>query len=267
MKHAFFFDIDGTLYDNQFHEFSEGLLEEFDYLRKNHHADLYLLSSRSPFETIHLPDAFLDYPYAGIVLEGGAAIYGRNQSLIDAWLIPNEDIKKIHEFCRDKELLWRYSGPDGNYFNSRPDENTRLHWRKLYLTCPITKEWQGDDVCNILIWTSTKKQQQEIQELLPESSLVIYPDCVEIRARNISKENAVKVLKKNLNYEKVICVGDGPNDVEMLKAADYSLAVGNACEEAREAADEIIPAVYEGGVAKWLKERREKEEKHATTDN
>lgn len=257
-KQAYFFDIDGTLYDNQFHQISDGLLEEFDALRQQGD-DIYLMSSRSPYEAVHLPKSFIDYPYAGIILEGGAAIYdGVSKKLIDARLIPNEDVRRVHRFCRDHHLLWRYSGPDGNYFNSEPDDSTRLHWRRLYLIAPPAREWKGDDVCNLLIWTADPALQQEIQALLPDSSLVLYPDCIEVRARGISKESTVQHLKTGRGYQTVICAGDGPNDVEMLRQADYGVAVGNACREAREAADEVIGSVGTGGVSTWLNERRTK---------
>ncbi|MBF0579492.1 HAD family phosphatase [Erysipelotrichaceae bacterium RD49] len=257
MKEAYFFDIDGTLYDNQYHEIDPNLVKEFDYLRENG-ADLYLMSSRSPFEMVHLPDEFIDYPYRGIVLEGGAAIYGHDQNLVDAWLIPGADIKKIRNYCRDHDLLWRYSGPDGNYFNRKEDLATRTHWRKLYLTVPKVKEWKGDDVCNILIWTKDDHQKQELETLLADNSVVIYPDCIEVRAKGVSKENMVRQLKKKFGYRKVYCVGDGPNDVNMLFEADCGVAMKNACQEAKAAADQVIGAVGEAGVTNWLKNRREK---------
>lgn len=264
MKEAYFFDIDGTIYDNKFHEIDPDLFREFGYLQENG-ADLYLMSSRSPYETIHLPEEFLEYPFAGIILEGGGAVYGKDLDLVDAWLIPGSDIKKIRNYCRDHDLLWRYSGPEGNYFNRKEDLATRTHWRKLYLTVPKVKEWKGDDVCNILIWTRDENQKRELQELLTDNSVVVYPDCIEVRAKGISKENIIRILRRKKGYQRVICVGDGPNDVNMLREADCGVAMKNACKEAREAADVVIGSVGEGGVTVWPKNRRERGIHHELT--
>lgn len=255
MKQAMFFDIDGTLYYNKFHQIDDHILEEFDELRKEG-IDLYLLSSRSPHEIVHLPGEFLNYPYSGLILEGGAAVYDQNQNLVDAWLIPGDDIKKIKDYCKDNNLIWRYSGPDGNYFDTEPDPYVRFHWRRLYMICPRVKKWKGDDVCNVIVWTNDPKKQEEITRLLPEDSLVRYSDCMEIRAKGVSKEHIVERFRDHYGYRKVTCVGDGMNDLEMIRQADVGVAVRNAHREVKEAADLVIGPVSENGVSEWLRSRR-----------
>ncbi|UNT92828.1 HAD family hydrolase [Allobaculum sp. Allo2] len=99
MKHVYLFDIDGTLYNNKFHEIDSHLTEEFQYLVDQ--GDLiYLVSSRSPYEMAHLPAEFIRFPFSGMILEGGAAIYDENKQLVDARLIRNSDVKTIRNFCR-----------------------------------------------------------------------------------------------------------------------------------------------------------------------
>lgn len=257
MTHIYLFDIDGTLYSNKYHEIDPELLQEFQILH-DRGDKIYLVSSRSPYEMRHLPLSFLQFPFNGLVLEGGAASYDQDKGLIDARLIPNEDVKAVRNYCRDNELLWRYSGPDGNFFNSEEDPAVRTHWRKLYMTTPMVKPWIGDDVCNILIWTKDEKQQHEIRELLPESSLVFYSSCVEIRAKGVSKEDVLERIRKNNEPCRIFSFGDGMNDIEMLKRADHGVAVGNACDAVKAAADEVIDPVWDNGVTKWLKLQRQR---------
>ncbi|MFR7638641.1 MAG: HAD hydrolase family protein [Allobaculum sp.] len=255
MKHVYLFDIDGTLYNNKFHEIDSHLTEEFQYLVDQ--GDLiYLVSSRSPYEMAHLPAEFIRFPFSGMILEGGAAIYDENKQLVDARLIRNSDVKTIRNFCRENHLLWRYSGPDGNFFNSEAPKEVRHHWRKLYMVTPKTKEWVGDDVCNIIIWTDDSQTRDAIAALLPDSSKVFYSKCVEIRAPGISKESTLEKLSRHHEPCMTIAVGDGLNDVKMIKAAGYGVAVGNAKKAAKEAADEVIGSVQEEGVSSWLKKRR-----------
>lgn len=255
MKNAIFFDIDGTLYFNKFHRLDTGILEEFDQLKKDGF-DIYLLSSRAPFEIVHLPQEFLHYPYAGMILDGGAEIYDHDQNLLYASPLEEDDIHKIKDYCQKNDLLWRYSSPNGNYFNSKPDDSVRYHWRKLYMNTPIVKKWEGDQACNVIIWTSDPTKQEEIVKLLPDNSIVCYPSCVEIRTKGISKEDTIRKFRKEKGYRKVICVGDGMNDVEMLKVADLGVAVGNARQVVKDAADLVIGEVSENGVSTWLRSRR-----------
>ncbi|UNT96583.1 HAD hydrolase family protein [Allobaculum mucilyticum] len=252
MKNIYLFDIDGTIYDNKFHQIDPGFLDECSKRMKQ--GDLiFLVSSRSPFEMVHLPQEFLKFGFSGIILEGGAANYGGTMELNDARLIPNEMIRKIRDYCRERHLLWRYSGPDGNYFNTPAKPKVRTHWRKLYLVTPGVKEWVGDDVCNILIWTDDERQKEEIKNLLPEGSIVTYTHVVEIRAKSISKERFVNKIRKQNPGCRIYAFGDGLNDIGMLKAADYSCAVSNASLPVQDAASEVIGSVRDHGVSEWLK--------------
>lgn len=67
------------------------------------------------------------------------------------------------------------------------------------------------------------------------------PYC-EIFAKNAGKGNGVKGLMTWLNCERerVICVGDGVNDLPMVRAAGLGLAVSNACPQLLAEADAVI---------------------------
>ena len=53
--------------------------------------------------------------------------------------------------------------------------------------------------------------------------------------------------------ERTYCVGDGRNDIDMLKEADVGIAMGNACEELKKVADIVIGCVDEDGIYTYLK--------------
>lgn len=52
-----------------------------------------------------------------------------------------------------------------------------------------------------------------------------------------------------------VAFGDGANDAGMLRLADLGVAMGNAFEPAKEAADLICKSVFEDGVADFLESR------------
>jgi hydroxymethylpyrimidine pyrophosphatase-like HAD family hydrolase len=45
-----------------------------------------------------------------------------------------------------------------------------------------------------------------------------------------------------------IAVGDGLNDIDMLKASKIGIAVGNACEELKSVADMVTGNIEDGGI-------------------
>ncbi len=81
-------------------------------------------------------------------------------------------------------------------------------------------------------------------------------DCIDIMNKNVSKGNSLEDLTRmlGLKAEEVAAVGDGNNDLEMIKFAGKSAAVANAEEVIREKADYITASNNEDGVAEFIEE-------------
>jgi Cof subfamily protein (haloacid dehalogenase superfamily) len=79
-------------------------------------------------------------------------------------------------------------------------------------------------------------------------------DNFEIMSKGTSKGNAVKVLADfyGLKKEDVICIGDGENDLSMIKYAGMGIAMGNATQYVKEVADYITDTNENDGVAKAI---------------
>ena len=69
-----------------------------------------------------------------------------------------------------------------------------------------------------------------------------------------SKANAVKRLRHMTGADRVVAFGDNLNDLPMLRVADVAVAVDNAVDEVKAAADIIIPANTTDSVAKFILE-------------
>lgn len=70
-----------------------------------------------------------------------------------------------------------------------------------------------------------------------------------------SKENAVRFLRETYGFRKIIGFGDNYNDLPMFKVCDLRVAVKNANDEVKAAADYICESCDEDGVVKWIAER------------
>lgn len=77
---------------------------------------------------------------------------------------------------------------------------------------------------------------------------------VHIQPRNISKLDGIQayLAHSGLQPDRIIAIGDGSNDVEMLQHADLALGVAGGHSEALDVADVIIPHPTEGGWASVL---------------
>lgn len=70
----------------------------------------------------------------------------------------------------------------------------------------------------------------------------------------VSKGSALEDLRVELGVpaEATLAVGDGGNDVEMLRWAGLGVAMGHAPDEVKAAADEVTGSVHEDGLAQVL---------------
>lgn len=78
------------------------------------------------------------------------------------------------------------------------------------------------------------------------------PLCMDIMRKGVSKANAIRVLaeeKLGVRMDEVMALGDQENDMPMLKAAGYSVAMGNGVDFVKREADFVTKTNDENGVA------------------
>jgi Cof subfamily protein (haloacid dehalogenase superfamily) len=82
----------------------------------------------------------------------------------------------------------------------------------------------------------------------------IYTDetWLEIHPKDATKANAILALKEMLCCDRIVCFGDGKNDIPMFLIADEAYAVANAEPELKAIASAVIESNEDDGVAKWL---------------
>jgi Cof subfamily protein (haloacid dehalogenase superfamily) len=77
------------------------------------------------------------------------------------------------------------------------------------------------------------------------------PYFLELASPNVTKASGLKFVAGHLGFavERTVAFGDGENDVELLEAAGYAVAVANAHERVLAVADFVCPRPEDEGVA------------------
>lgn len=95
-----------------------------------------------------------------------------------------------------------------------------------------------------------------LREALGERANVTrsYPEFVEILNPRVDKGDALRFVAAHLDIEmsQVAAVGDSWNDVALLRASSFGIAMGSAPAELRQVADAVVSDVHEDGVAEAL---------------
>lgn len=101
----------------------------------------------------------------------------------------------------------------------------------------------------------------DAQELVPAlraaglTAIATRPDWVDVTLGGVSKATAVERLRQDLGIpiERTVAIGDGENDIELLRWAWRGVAMGNASSTVQDAADEVTDTIDEMGAVQVLR--------------
>lgn len=101
----------------------------------------------------------------------------------------------------------------------------------------------------------------DLRHRVPSCSVMVYHDIfdpnegyLEIFTAGTSKAAAIRQLASELGATRVVVFGDNRNDMAMMQAADYSVAVENAFPEVKAIASEVIGPNTADSVPHWIEQ-------------
>ncbi|TFG81933.1 MAG: hypothetical protein E4G74_03415, partial [Erysipelotrichales bacterium] len=213
---------------------------------------LGLLTSRTPEETIHVPGEFIALMDT-LLWSAGSVVVENNTTVVHS--IDPDDVAIAIDYARRNHLVVRYStGTEGHFDGWTQPDYTAL-FQHLYRIVPDVKEWHSDPCVNLLIFCE-EKEKQELADLLKRSHPIKMPRSLEVTPFGIDKGTTLveQCRRWNIPVESSIAFGDGINDICMLKAAGIGVAMGNANEEVKAAADMICGRIEDDGLYDCVKE-------------
>ena len=138
---------------------------------------------------------------------------------------------------------------------------------------PLKKFFLGDEGyrCNddeaLLIFSMNKYPvlkaiADDLKASVATCSVMLYHDIfdesegyLEIFTAGTSKAAAIRELAREVGAGRVVVFGDNRNDIAMMQAADYSVAVGNAFPEVKAVASVVIGPNTADSVARWIEKQ------------
>lgn len=182
--------------------------------------------------------------------------------VIDNTLIPNDDAIKICKFIETTDYYFHTYIED--YFVAEKETKyTKMYASFCNCHYEICRQKLSEYLKRtgymppkIVIFAEPEEVEAliiKVREKFGDKYLVntSKPWLVEIVSKDINKAMAIKklALKYNIKQEEIICIGDSANDAPMLEFAGLGAAVSNCTEDAKKAADIIVPSCDEDGVA------------------
>ena len=106
--------------------------------------------------------------------------------------------------------------------------------------------------------SSVREKRQELERLFAEKLYITQsaPRLLEMMHPDVSKDKALRIITQRAGIapEEVVAFGDNHNDIGMLRFAGLGVAMGNASDEVKEAADYVTSSNADNGVARVIEE-------------
>ena len=271
MGKLIFLDIDGTL-AMPGKPVGQNTLRAIAKARENGHK-VFLCTGR--------PACIVPREIAAVPTDGGIYVAG-GRAVVDGKLVYDHPLRQdlleeIEETFQQLGVYYEYECDSHVYMSSIPikeDETNPLEGGfamafgqnvDLGVMVPMAEHKEDETIYKIPYVTSPASRQEEIQAALTkEARNVVFgglfdnsPYTVgEVNDIHNSKADAMLAICEALGVRPEDCIafGDSMNDMEIVKAAGIGVAMGNADEALKAAADRICESCEEEGVA-WEFER------------
>ena len=252
-------DVDGTLIDS-----SEKITPDFDELKAlicGNDLRFSLATGRS-LELIDMYMKKLEITEA-VLINNGAGARQNGRVLWDEFLPPlcvKEAVKAADRM--DMAVFMCYGDYETAYrHNAYIQREIDVFGRYNHFYIPLESEWGSLKLERVML--TDPKKPGNIEALLPylepyrdQLEIIQYDDRhIDVMKKGVSKGRALCRLAEELglSLDEIMVIGDGVNDLEMIREAGIGVAVGNASPLLKENADYVCRESNTKGVIETVR--------------
>ncbi|MBD1378952.1 Cof-type HAD-IIB family hydrolase [Metabacillus arenae] len=248
-----FFDIDGTIFNHNTNSIAESTIEAIQAL--NHKGIKTIISTgRTRQNCIDVAEK------VGITnfINVNGNYVTIDEKVIHKTAISLETLKKFDEFARSNNHCFYYCGEMDNNISSANHPYTEKHFNQHYLK--QMKSEADFHLKNEVLQIALLCEHEYLPLYHPQFNDLTFKPWISIGTDIFVKgQSKAKGIEKVLAYynfhaDEAIAFGDGVNDIEMLQYVGTGIAMGNANDEVKSAANIVAKSIDEDGIFHSLKQ-------------
>ncbi|MDR0988983.1 MAG: Cof-type HAD-IIB family hydrolase [Prevotellaceae bacterium] len=256
MIKALFFDIDGTLVSFHTHRIPDSAVEAIAAAR-GRGIKIFIATGR-PYAIVNNLGALQARGLVdGYITMNGGYCFVEGE-VIHKGIIPSEEVHTLARLSVEHDFPCIFVEEHTLSVCRPTDEVAKVFYD--FLKVDRLPTCTPDEVVDKEIFQMTPfitpEQEQRFMPLLPHCEAGRwYPTFADLTAKGNTKQHGVDLLIRRfgIRLEETMAFGDGGNDMGMLRHVSLGVAMGNASDQVKAAADYVTSEVDEDGIANALR--------------
>lgn len=176
-----------------------------------------------------------------LVTVNGSEIWDEHGELVERNIVQNDLMTWMYDLSKTHNTGYWATSTERVFFDEMPEDLSTYQWLKFGY------EIKDDEVRELILSELRSRDAFEITNSSPTN--------IEVNAIGINKAKGIEKVCSllGITMENVMACGDSMNDIAMIKEAGLGIAMGNAQDIVKEAADWVTASNDEDGVAEAIK--------------
>ena len=251
-KKYIFLDLDGTIIDHKSNSVPDSTKETIKKLQENGHE--IIISTGRPPALFYDIDKMLEID-SYIASNGRLVVY--KGKIISKKCIDKQVVKDLVNLALEKKIDLAFESITDYVLNTHFTDLPAKFSDLYHIDYPeVIKDYHLDNDVYQMILFYAKDDYKKYEDIFPTLSFHYSNKYgIDINEKGGMKELGIKAIIEELNIgiSDTIAVGDGFNDLSMIKYAHIGVAMGNASEFLKNSADMVADLVDNDGLYKLFK--------------
>ena len=252
MIKAAFFDVDGTLYSHQTSRVPPSTCAAIAQLQERGILCI-VATGRHPIELGTLPVEEIGFD--AYLMLNGQMMLDQQKNVLFSVPITGKAKELLVEQFQNNTFPVLITELDDMYINMY---NDRVAQAQAHFALPKPKicEYHGAEIYQFCLYINEEEEKSLLADIADDCLITRWHNYgIDLLAKGGGKMVGIQRYLDSIGVtrDEIIAFGDGHNDAEMLRFAGIGVAMGNAEDDTKAAADYVTTDIDDDGIAKALK--------------